>query len=900
VLSEVHRGGQGVVYQAIQESTRNKVAIKVLKHGPFADSTEFARFDREVDVLSRLNHPHIVSIRDRGMTAGHAYFVMEFVPGQPLDGYVAGMELELHEILRLFITVCNAVNVAHLRGVIHRDLKPGNIRVTDEGEPRILDFGLAKLEADQGSSAADMTVTGQFVGSLPWASPEQAEGRSQSLDIRTDVYSLGVILYHLLTGRFPYPLSGKLSEVVRHISHTPPARISMPGRRVDHDLELIIYKCLAKEPERRYQSAGDLALDIQRYLANEPILAQAASAKYLLKKFVQRNRRLVAAVVAMAMVLVVATSLSTALWFREARQRKAAQLLLDRAERAERESSERADQLEKAVAFQAAQLSGIDPKLMGAKLREDLLQKARAEAERANASQSEIDGRVKDLEGLIAGSDFTGMALSALDENVFKPALKTIQTDFEDQPLIKARLLQTLATTLQTLGMWQQATAPQEEALAIRRELLGDLDPESLASRSAMGSLLYSLGQQDEAEEHYRSVLDDRRKVLGELDPATLDSINNMGRLSWDRGRLREAEAYFREALVKRRQVLGDEHRDTLITMGKLGGVLRNQGNLNEAEPLLREALRGHQRTLGENDRNTLIAMGAMASFFRASGKLEDAEQLFREALEKSRVILGEAHRDTLIVRGNLGSLLMAQQKHIEAEALLRESLDQRRRILGNHHRDTLSAITDLGAVLWMQGRLEDAQPFLREALERSRAILGEDNADTLTAANNMGVALRKLGRLAEAEPFLREVVEKSRRLQGEAHPETLVSIGNLGGLWQAMGKNDEAVDLLGAAEVSARQVLSGPSAVVLGRWLTALGRARTAIESFDQAESNLTDAHGILQAALGARPSDREEVLTGLIDLFEARHARDPAKGYDRTAAEWKNRREVEKVSVP
>ncbi|MFO0972871.1 MAG: serine/threonine-protein kinase [Phycisphaerae bacterium] len=251
VLREIHRGGQGVVFQAVQESTRRKVAIKVLRGGPFADATELARFDREVDVLSRLKHPHIVTIHDRGLTSGHAYYVMDYIPGRALDAFVAGGDRPLRDVLSLFVKVCDAVNVAHLRGVIHRDLKPGNIRVDDEGEPRILDFGLAKFSRESGAgSSAVMTLTGQFVGSLPWASPEQAGGDSDLIDVRTDVYSLGVVLYQLLTGRFPYPVVGRIRDVVQNITQSTPTRPSTVQRRVEHDLELIVLKCLAKEPER--------------------------------------------------------------------------------------------------------------------------------------------------------------------------------------------------------------------------------------------------------------------------------------------------------------------------------------------------------------------------------------------------------------------------------------------------------------------------------------------------------------------------------------------------------------------------------------------------------------------------------------------------------------------------
>jgi formylglycine-generating enzyme required for sulfatase activity/tRNA A-37 threonylcarbamoyl transferase component Bud32 len=318
ILKEVHRGGQGVVYQAVQESTRRKVAIKVMREGPFASRADKARFEREVQVLGQLRHPHIVTIHDSGEAAGLPYFVMDYIRGQPLDVHMAGKAHSIGDTLALFAKICDAVNAAHLRGVIHRDIKPGNIRVDEQGEPHILDFGLAKVApGDQAVSL--MTVTGQFVGSLPWSSPEQAEGRSSEIDIRTDVYSLGVVLFQMLTGRFPYDVVGSMRDVLERITTAEPLRPSTIRRQIDDELDTIVLKCLHKEPVRRYQSAGELARDIGHYLAGEPIEAKRDSTIYVLRKHLRRYWIAIAVATAFVVFLAVAALVSMRLYLREQR-----------------------------------------------------------------------------------------------------------------------------------------------------------------------------------------------------------------------------------------------------------------------------------------------------------------------------------------------------------------------------------------------------------------------------------------------------------------------------------------------------------------------------------------------------------------------------------------------------
>ena len=299
LLREIHRGGQGVVYEAAQQATGRSVAVKVMRDGPFLGPRDKARFDREVRVLAQLRHPNIVTIHDSGQAAGSHYFVMDYIAGEPLDVFLAERDLSINQVLVLFTKICAAVNAAHLRGVIHRDLKPGNILIDADGEPHVLDFGLAKIateELDDSDQRRGMTLTGQFVGSLPWASPEQAGGVPSGIDIRTDVYSLGVILFHLLTNRFPYVVVGNMRDVLDNILKSEPARPSVIGwrgrsrPRIDDELETIVLKCLSKERERRYQTAGELGRDIAHYLSGEPIEAKRDSGWYVLRKNLRRNR----------------------------------------------------------------------------------------------------------------------------------------------------------------------------------------------------------------------------------------------------------------------------------------------------------------------------------------------------------------------------------------------------------------------------------------------------------------------------------------------------------------------------------------------------------------------------------------------------------------------------------
>jgi len=347
LIEQIHRGGQGVVYRALQQTTKRAVAIKVMREGPFLGPSDIARFDREVHVLAQLQHPNIVTIHHSGSKAGHHFFVMNYIKGLPLDTYLAepihpptakgerknGPSLSKREkgktadILRLFAKICDAVNAAHLLGITHRDLKPGNILVDAAGEPHILDFGLAKVgdvgmisgttsvpPSQEGGWGETMTITGQFIGSLPWASPEQAQGSPAKIDLRTDVYSMGVILYQMLTGKFPYPVVGNMRDVLSNIIEADPIKPRSIRKDVNEELETIVLKCLAKDCERRYQSAGELARDVRHYLAGEPIEAKRDSTLYLIRKQIRRHCVPLAVMMGFLLLLIVSSVVAWSLY----------------------------------------------------------------------------------------------------------------------------------------------------------------------------------------------------------------------------------------------------------------------------------------------------------------------------------------------------------------------------------------------------------------------------------------------------------------------------------------------------------------------------------------------------------------------------------------------------------
>ncbi len=757
------------------------------------------RFEREIRIAAGLRHPNIVTVHDSGFISDGRYgLVMEYIDGVPLDRWSRSLDAArgrdarrraLRERLGVVAKVCDAVLCAHQRSIVHRDLKPANILVDAAGEPHVLDFGIARDIGPEQHTR--LTHTGEFAGTLAYASPEQVSGDLSRVDTRTDIYSLGVILYELVSGRMPYAVDGPMSQTLRSIESAEPVPLPRHTRDpdapwVDGEVSTIILKALAKDPARRYQTVAGLRDDIGRYLAGEPIDAKRDSRGYVLRKYVGRHRLKVAFAATLLLALVAGLVVSLSFWRQAVGAQGGLQRALERAEQRERETRQIAD-------FQAAMFRDVDPQTMGVRLREDLLAAARTALERSAASPDERADRLGQIESMLAETDFTSAGVRSIGRNVLAPGLAAIDRDLTGQPLVQAALWQTVAGVYQGLGLYEAALPPAERALETRRRLLGDDHPDTLTSLHDMAQMLWEQKRLSEAGLYVREALEKRRRVLGDDHPDTLDSLTEMGAVLWSLGKHSEAEPYWLQALEGRRRVLGDEDPITLNSIGNMGLLRRFQGRLAEAEQYYRESLEKSRRVLGEEHPSTIHDIRQLAFLARDQGRLADEEAYTREVLEKSRRVLGDEDPRTISSIANLGLLLQDRGRLAEAEPYICEALEKSQRVLGGEYPDTISRIGSMGSLLRDQGRLAEAEPYIREALEKSGRVLGDEHPITISIMGDMGSLLRDQGRHAEAEPYIREALEKSRRKRGDEHPLTIALMGDLGSLLRDQGRLAEA-----------------------------------------------------------------------------------------------------------
>lgn len=745
IIGLLGHGGMGMVYEAWQENPRRRVALKVLSPG-LASPALLRRFEHEAEILGRLHHPGIAQIHEAGsfdLGAGpQPFFAMELVEGLSLSEHNATSRLSVEQRLRLLVRICHAIQHAHQRGVIHRDLKPANILVQSEpdgpGLPKVLDFGIARATDDDAMPHSRFTGDGQMLGTLSYMSPEQARGDSNLVDTRSDVYSLGVIAYELLAGRLPWQLDTlPMHEAVRTLCEIDAPRLSSISTQFRGDMELIVSTALAKDPARRYQSALELAADIERLLDSRPILARAPSAGYRIARFVHRNRVLAGATVLLFLALSAGLVASSAMYLRAEQHRLLAE--------------QQAVQMEQVAALQAAQLSGINVAALGQDLRMGLLHRALAAAERSGIDGPGLAARQEALTQLLEGTDFAGLAMEALDLHLLKPTLVAIDRDLPGQPLVQARLLESVATAYRDLGRRADADAPQRRALDLRTEELGAEHPLTLGSASALVQLL------DQA------------------------------------GRSLEAEPIAVRVLEARQRTLGKDHADTDLARVTLGGVLLNQGRVAESLPLLTEAVVGLRQHLGPDHRDTLNALNSLGMAYAISDDYASAEPLLLEALQRFRSIGGEEDPSTLRALNNLGYVYDLMENYQQAEALYRSALETRTRVSGNDHPETLTAMNNLGFALSGLGRADEAESYYRSSLEGRRRVLGDEHPDTIASMSNFGVVLRERGRLDEAAELGATAVTLARRALPEAHWHLGVFLGHHGVALTALDQYAEA-----------------------------------------------------------------------------------------------------------
>jgi serine/threonine protein kinase/tetratricopeptide (TPR) repeat protein len=676
------RGGTSVVFEAEQDSPQRTVALKVLRALPMTDELTLRLYQREVRALARLGHPSIAAVYEAGRTDdGWHYVAMEKVDGEPITRFARRAGLDVKERLALFQRVCEAVHYAHQRGVVHRDLKPSNILIADgpglTGTPKVLDFGLARIAEADGSRAV-ATLTGLFEGTPAYMSPEQAGGRSAEVDVRTDVYSLGVVLYELLTNRLPYEVAAlPLPEAVRVVREQTPVAAGTVRRELRGDPETILSKALAKDPDMRYASAASLGEDIQRYLGGQPIAAHPPSALYQVKKLVQRHR--VPASLLATLALVVAASAAVTGWLalRFAEQR-------DTASRERTAASEFAAFLEQLFEH-ASPLS---------------------ESRREPSLRQVLDDGYESLESI-------------------------------DDELVRARVMTMMGRAYTQLDQMPRAVELLAAAVDIRRRRLGETHQDTIETLGILAAAQLRAGDPDAADISAADVVRLRLATLGPDDPLIADAWSLRGEGRFYAGDYAGAEAHLREALaIRRRIAAGRPDPQLAAELSNVGLALARLGRPADAEPILHEAVE-IRKAIGDTEQS-LMSMEALGQCLWLSNRAK-SEAIYAEELALARSVFRPDHPRLAWVLTNYAYTVDMNHGPAEAEPLFLESVAIYRQNYAEHpERHMAWALDMLAANLKRQERFDEARPLLEEALGIYEAVLGPENPLTLGIAQKL------------------------------------------------------------------------------------------------------------------------------------------------------------------
>ena len=871
ILRPLGSGGMGIVYLAEGGRPRRRVALKVLRTG-IATGSMRRRFEMESEALARLQHPGIAQVYEAGTarvgSVEQPFIAMELVEGSPLTEFARQHTLPTRERLGLMAEVCDAVQHAHQRGVVHRDLKPGNVLVTAEGRPKVLDFGVARL-ADR-SGTAIHTLTGQLIGTLAYMSPEQVAGDPDAVDARSDVYALGVLLYELLAGRVPLNVRERaITEAARTIREDEPESLSTINRSLRGDVDTIVRKAMDKDPARRYQSASELAADLRRFLNEEPIVARPPSTLYQLRKFARRNKAIVGGTAAV-MVVLVGGIIGTSIGLSRALEQK------QKASAAADAATLEAEKARQVKDFLQSILTGADSPSQGAGAGLDLTVRevvrraaVRAEAELADAPEVATDvhrtiGETLSLLGefdeatdqyrlaleaaqgtalpTMIGSVYNSMAVMECDrgnpaeaERLVRLGFSTMGDRLEGDADAHASMLTTLGLALDGQGKVEEARAAWESALAIAEASLPHDGEERLSAMMNLADYLSTQGDSAKALEYVREVEQTRRRTLGVTNPIYLQTLQNLAAFEAKRYNLAEARTLVEQMLETSVRLYGANSPEVSSLQSNYGTLLRRMGDLPGSEKAYRESIRILRlATTPSVDRLPMLLQN-LASLRQEFGDFSEAEKLFAESISILRGAGFDRAPAFATVLSNLGSLRTEQGRWNDAAAIYSETLDIRLAALGPDSVPTAFALQGHGATMRRLGRYDLAIDEMQRAVGIFESAYGEANPNAANAVVGLGFCLAEAGRAEEAAPMLRAALQTL--LDQPSINESMASTAelSLGVCLLYDGQLEESEEHLTRA-LDIREGIAGPSSAAAMEVRLVLAKLRLAQGRPDEA----------------------------------------------------------------
>lgn len=813
VLSLLGEGGMGEVFLAERADRQfhQRVAIKLVRRSALSAQIQ-GRLKIERQILATLNHPNIARLLDGGeMVDGTPYLVMEYIEGEPIDQFCDRRELSIDARLKLFMTVCAAVHSAHQNLIVHRDLKPSNVLVTAEGVPKLLDFGIAKV-LDSREMMHTIAVTQMDVRLMTpdHASPEQIRG--DPITTASDIYVLGVLLFELLTGRKPFAGdTDHLGELARAICQEPPLAPSSALRREirgqepsDHsakvrsttlsklqrelrgDLDNIVLMALRKEPERRYASAAQFAVDIQRYLDRLPVLARPDSWTYRSGKFLQRHK-LASVLAAAALVVLIGFSITTYI-----------------------QSNRIA--LERDIAT---------------------AQRSRAELERERAE--EVSAFLIELFEVADPSEARGNQVKARE--ILDRGASRIEHELKNQPELQATMLDTIGRVYSSLGLIKEAEPLVEHALKVRRALPGQNDASVASSLYNLADIYIRKGDLARAETLATEALSINRQVTGNESRETATSLGHLGYIKLRGGDVDAAEALLLNSLNISSAQLGPKSPRIAPILDALAEIRAYRGDLAGAQDLYERALKIVGESYGQDHPNYVDYLHNLATVIQRRGDFTRAEALYRESIELYRRILGDEHPDTITALSNLGWLLATKRDFREAEEMYREALSLDRKVHGAKHPMVGNDLARLADLAYMEGHLDLAAALFKEALQIYEQTLPPEHGYTASALGTLGQVLFEEGRIKEAESVLTQASNMWRSVLGEESFDYAHSQAWLGRVRLAEGRVEEAAAILQKSyeTISKTYGSTSKTALTIKQWLAKAEASGDSRPSSDQ-----------------------------------------------------------------